>query len=226
MERGRYDLLCYVLIGLKVPRTLRLVICDRHFKKRLLCALTNLMLQVAPQHLFYRLHYWTWVWSLQSGVQRSCPMLLRSPFAGKCAACQSMFYLLGVGRGKSRLHEKIGSFHTMLVDLHREQVLPRQTTSTPWMCLTLWSFSMGTYAVIWCLFFTAFKIYQLLFWGLWNTESCPGGSQQGKVVGIGSLKLQLAAHRAAFVKVGLPMPSPFSTQESGEGYRSDRMDWD
>lgn len=206
MERGRYDLLCYVLIGLKIPRTLRLVICDRHFKKRLLCALTNLMLQVAPQHLFYRLHYWTWVWSLQSRVQRSCSMLLRSPFADKCAACQSMFYLLGVGRGKSRLHEKIGSFHTMLIDL----------------CLTLWSFSMGTYAVIWCLFFTAFKIYQLLFWGLWNTESCPGGSQKGKVVGIGSLKseainckLRLAAHRAAFVKVGLPMPSPFSTQESG-----------
>lgn len=46
------------------------------------------------------------------------------PFAGKCAACQSMFYLLGVGRGKSRLHEKIVSFHAMLVDSHREQVLP------------------------------------------------------------------------------------------------------
>lgn len=127
MESGRYDLLCYVLIGLKVPRTLRLVICDGHFKKRLLCALTNLMLQVAPQHLFYRLHYWTWVWSLQSGVQRSCPMLLRSPFADKCAACQSMFYLLGVGRGKSRLHEKIGSFHTMLDHARR---FTQRTSST------------------------------------------------------------------------------------------------
>ena len=97
------------------------VFCDHPFKQRLLRAFTNLMLQVAPQHLFYRLHYWTWVWSLQSGVQRSCSMLLRSP----CTIC---WYLLFVGRGKSRLHDDFCSFHAMLVDS------PQRTCSTILSC--------------------------------------------------------------------------------------------
>ena len=148
------------------------------------------------------------------------------------------FTFLVLAVEKSRLHEKIVSFHAMLVDSHREQVLPyiccphvRQPARLEcvWHCdLLVWVHMLSYDAFS----SPAFKTYQLLFWGLWNTESCPGGSQKGKVVGIGSLKseainckLQLAAHRAAFVKVGLPMPSPFSTQESGEGYSSDRMDW-